>query len=95
LVHESVVHGLESAHVTEFGSASSQAMSSRQLSVTEQNSAGPQAASFGTNMHLPAKQVLTVQPTPSSQSASSQHSSQSPLQHFSGAEQRGADAQVP
>jgi hypothetical protein len=93
--HESVVHGLESPHAAEFGSASLQAISGRQLSVTEQNSSGPQAASFGTNMHLPAKQVLVVQPTASSQSASSQHPAQSPLQHFSGALHLGADAQEP
>jgi hypothetical protein len=95
LAHESVVHGLESLHVTEFGSAPSQAISGRQLSVMEQNSSGPQAASFGTNMHLPAKHVLVVQPTESSQSMSSQHSAQSPLQHISGPLHLGADAHTP
>ena len=95
LVQLSVVHGLESLHVVEMGSASLQTMSGRQLSVTEQASSGPQAASFGTNMHLPAKQVFTVQPTPSSQSVFSQHSAQSPSQHFCGPLHLAAEAQLP
>jgi hypothetical protein len=61
----------------------------------EQNSSGPQAVSSGKNMHRPAKQVLVVHPTPSSQSAWSQHSAQSPPQHFSGLLQLGAAAHVP
>jgi hypothetical protein len=95
LAQLSVVHGLESPHAVESGSTSLQAMSGRQLSVTEQASSGPHAASFGTNMHLPAKQLLTVQATLSSQSALSQHSAQSPSQHFSGPLHLGVEVQVP
>src|SRR5688572_25691903 len=46
-------------------------------------------------MHRPAKQVLVVQATPSSQSACSQHSLQSPSQHCAGAAHLATIAQVP
>jgi hypothetical protein len=44
---------------------------------------------------LRAKQVFVVQPTPSSQSVSSQHSAQSPSQHLWGPLHFAAEAQVP
>jgi hypothetical protein len=90
----SVVHGLASTHVTS-GSVGPHGTLGWQLSLTEQNSSEAQAASSGKNMHWPAKQVLVVQATPSSQSWSSQHSSQSPPQHLSDAAHLGAVAQVP
>jgi hypothetical protein len=46
-------------------------------------------------MHCPEKQVFTVHSTPSSQSLLSQHSAQSPPQHFLPSVQVGEASQVP
>jgi membrane-associated phospholipid phosphatase len=90
------VQVLESAQkAAELASASLHGTFGWQLSVTEQISSAAQALSSGRFMHRPAKQVLLVQPTPSSQSSSLQHSSQSPLQHLSGPVHFAAAAQTP
>ena len=81
---ESAVHGASSSHTLGASPAKPvQALRSTQLSLVEQYSEAAHEASLGTNMHCPAKHVLVVQLTPSSQSASLQHCAHSPVQHFS------------
>lgn len=93
---ESAVQGAPSSHTLGASPANPvQALRATQFSLVEQYSEAAQEASLGTNMHCPAKQVLVVQLTPSSQSASSQHCAHSPVQHFSEPGQRGDASHVP
>jgi hypothetical protein len=68
---------------------------SLQPSLAAQYSVMAHWPSSGTNMHCPAKQVFAVQLTWSSQSALSQHSLHSPLQHLSAPPHFGDASHVP
>jgi hypothetical protein len=94
--HESTVQSLLSAHTSAASPAKTpHTCLARQPSLAEQYWAGSHFVSSGTYMHCPEKQVGLVQLAPAVQSLSSQHSAQSPPQHFSVPAHLGAVSQVP
>jgi hypothetical protein len=94
--HESAVQALPSSQTSGDSLVKMpQAARARQPSLTEQYCVASHFVSSGTNMHWFEKHVFVVQAMPSSQSASSQHSAQSPPQHFSVPKHLGEALQVP